>query len=65
MEQNPAMMLSETVPHELAHIITDRLYGKTKQVHGKEWKSIALALYGKNDTYHGFTTLAAQKRSKK
>lgn len=32
--------LSDTIPHEVAHIITDRLYPNAKQSHGPEWKSV-------------------------
>jgi SprT protein len=37
--------LETTVPHEVAHYITDRLYGLAHvRPHGKEWRSVMLAL---------------------
>ena len=37
--------LAQTVPHEVAHYVTDVLYGLRKvRPHGAEWRSIALAL---------------------
>lgn len=38
--------LSETVPHEVAHYVTDVLYGlKSIRPHGSEWKSV-MQLFG-------------------
>ncbi len=40
--------LEQTVPHEVAHYITDCLWGiKSVKPHGKEWKSVVTALGGK------------------
>jgi len=37
--------LTQTVPHEVAHYVTDLLYGLRRvRPHGPEWRSIALAL---------------------
>jgi SprT protein len=37
--------LQTTVPHEVAHYITDRLYGLAHvRPHGNEWRSVMLAL---------------------
>jgi SprT protein len=37
--------LYTTVPHEVAHYITDRLFGLAQvRPHGKEWRSVMLAL---------------------
>ena len=39
--------LEQTVPHEVAHYITDCLWGiKSVKPHGKEWKSVITALGG-------------------
>lgn len=39
--------LEQTVPHEVAHYITDCLWGtKSIKPHGKEWKSVVVALGG-------------------
>ena len=40
--------LEQTVPHEVAHYITDCVWGiKSVKPHGKEWKSVVTALGGK------------------
>lgn len=45
--------LEETVPHEVAHVITHIVYGKVKP-HGSEWKRI-MRSFGKNpQTYHNY-----------
>lgn len=37
--------LQATVPHEVAHYITDRLYGLARvRPHGREWRAVMLAL---------------------
>lgn len=37
--------LDTTVPHEVAHYVTDRLYGLAHvRPHGREWKTVMLAL---------------------
>lgn len=36
--------LNDTIPHEIAHIVADKLYGKNIKPHGKEWYNIAVML---------------------
>ena len=43
-EENKEEMLHQTVPHEVAHLITDKVYGD-KKPHGPEWKSV-MRLFG-------------------
>ena len=38
--ENIEEFLSDTIPHEVAHILTAILYPDAKQDHGPEWKSI-------------------------
>jgi SprT protein len=47
----PEIVLNETLPHELAHMIDYYVYGMEagKQVHGTQWKIIMVAL-GQNPT---------------
>ena len=43
--ENGERFLSRTVPHEVAHIIAQRLYGARIRPHGKEWQAVML-LFG-------------------
>lgn len=36
--------LVDTIPHELAHVITDHVFPDAKQSHGPEWKSVMHSL---------------------
>lgn len=36
----PEAFLRETVPHEVAHLVTWLLHGRTARPHGTEWKAI-------------------------
>lgn len=60
LEQYPDAMLSNTLPHELAHIIAYRMYGEEN--HGKAWKMVARSLYGQCNTYHNYTTMRQAKK---
>jgi SprT protein len=52
--QNETDFIEATVPHEVAHLISHRLHGYRIKPHGKEWKSVMLAL-GLNPTvYHNY-----------
>lgn len=37
-------VINTTVPHEIAHLITDNLFPNAKQAHGPEWKSVMIKL---------------------
>ena len=38
--QNVETFLSNTVPHEVAHLVTWQVYPNSKQGHGPEWRSV-------------------------
>lgn len=44
LQSHPQEMLAETVPHEVAHVVIYRLYGRRAKPHGKEWKALMRAL---------------------
>lgn len=46
---NEQEMLEETLPHEVAHILTDLKHGRGTKPHGAEWQRVMLAL-GKQPT---------------
>ncbi|MWN90217.1 SprT family zinc-dependent metalloprotease [Gilliamella sp. Pra-s65] len=46
---NGTQFIEEVVPHELAHLLVFKEFGKVKP-HGKEWKYIMSEILGKNPT---------------
>jgi len=40
LASHPKEMLEETVPHEVAHVVIFRLYGRKAKPHGDEWKAL-------------------------
>ena len=41
--QHFAPSFNETVPHEVAHYVVHKLYGRRAKPHGKEWKAVMAA----------------------
>ncbi|MDF7666574.1 SprT family zinc-dependent metalloprotease [Orbaceae bacterium ESL0727] len=53
--ENGIPFIEEVVPHELAHLLVYKQFGKVKP-HGKEWQSIMATVLGKEPkTTHNFT----------
>jgi SprT protein len=44
LEKYTTDFIDQTVPHEFAHLVAYRVYGSRIKPHGKEWKSVVLAL---------------------
>ena len=40
LERYPEPMLRETIAHELAHLITQRVHGRRARAHGSEWQQM-------------------------
>lgn len=40
LASHPREMLAETVPHEVAHVVVHRLFGRRARPHGREWKTL-------------------------
>jgi len=52
--ENPEEFIRQVVPHELAHLIVYRLFGRVKPL-GKEWRSVMTELFRvPADTCHQF-----------
>lgn len=43
LASHPGEMLTETVPHEVAHVVIYRLHGRKTKPHGAEWKALMQA----------------------
>lgn len=46
LAENIGAVLNETLPHELAHLITARLYGEEASPHGHQWQRIMRDVLG-------------------
>jgi SprT protein len=56
LQHNRQDFLSQTLPHEVAHLIARTLYGKAIRPHGNEWKSV-MQFFGANGLRcHNYTT---------
>jgi len=65
MTRNYEHFHKDTIPHELCHIITNKLYPNAKQHHGKEWKNVVDFLKVKTSIYHNLGTKAQHERGVK
>ncbi|MCP3867078.1 MAG: hypothetical protein GY703_03100 [Gammaproteobacteria bacterium] len=60
--ENQEEFLSQTVPHEVAHVVTRVIWGPRVQPHGLEWQSV-MALFGaKAQRCHDFDTSRSRAR---
>lgn len=48
LEEQTDLYINNTVVHEFAHLVTDLVYGRYVNSHGKEWKKVATELGLKN-----------------
>ncbi|GAB3523486.1 SprT family zinc-dependent metalloprotease [Photobacterium alginatilyticum] len=44
LKENPQAFLDEVVPHEVAHLVTFKLFGKVRP-HGREWQIIMTEVF--------------------
>lgn len=43
--QNPALFVSNVVPHEVAHLFVYQLFGRKPKPHGVEWQSVMVKVF--------------------
>lgn len=62
--ENSSNMINDTVPHEVAHLITFALYGVGVKAHGPEWQRITKELGGSGERCHNYNVVPAKKTRK-
>src|SRR3546814_1296313 len=55
-QENIQDYLDDTIPHEVAHLITYVLHGREAKAHGNEWQSLMRALGVRPDRCHSYDT---------
>jgi SprT protein len=53
--------LKTTIPHEIAHAVCQKLYGRRVRPHGPEWQRICVALGGDGKRCHSFTSARTRR----
>lgn len=43
LQRHPQEMLEETIPHEVAHLVVSRRFGRRAAPHGPEWREVMAA----------------------
>ncbi len=56
-------MINRTVPHEVAHYVSDMVYGRLGRGHGPHWKSVMRAIGLKPDRCHTYSLEGVKTRS--
>lgn len=64
--QQPQRFLNETVPHEVAHLVTWLLHGSRVRPHGKEWQAVMRGLgVASPKAYHDFEPAGNPRRQRR
>jgi len=65
LKENTDHFINQTVPHEVAHLIANQVYGFSIKSHGKEWKFV-MRLFGLSpDIYHKYDVTNVRVRNVK
>ena len=48
IEENFQQFISDTIPHEVAHIVTSHFFGRQRRPHGDQWKYVMKHVYHVN-----------------
>lgn len=52
LADNEEEFIKDTIPHEFAHIVVHKVYGRRAKPHGKEWKNVMRHFGCEPKTYH-------------
>ena len=61
LEKYTHEFVNQTVPHEFAHLVAYRKFGRTIKPHGLEWKSVMIALGVEPERTHGFKVAPSRR----
>ena len=62
LNNNESNFIETVIPHEVAHLLTNRLFGFWVKPHGREWKSVMVALGLQPIRCHNYDVSNAQVR---
>ena len=62
LNENKQTFIDRTVPHEVAHVIAFKFYGRGIKPHGQEWKNVMNFFGADSSTTHHFNTENTQVR---
>jgi len=61
LEKYTDEFVSQTVPHEFAHLVAYTKFGRRIKPHGAEWQSVMVALGVKPDRTHSFEVMPSRR----
>jgi len=62
LERHPQEFLSQTVPHEAAHLVVFNRFGSRVAPHGREWRAVMAAFGARPNRCHNFSVADLQTR---
>ena len=62
LERHPQEFLSQTVPHEVAHLVVFNLLGPRVPPHGHEWRAVMATFGARPDRCHNFSVEGLKTR---
>lgn len=61
-KENEKDFYEDTIPHEIAHLITWALYGRKAKAHGAEWKKVMLSIGASPSRCHNYDVSSVRKK---
>ena len=61
LEKYTTEFVVQTVPHEFAHLVAHKKFGRRIKPHGHEWRSVMIALGAKPSRTHNFAVSPTRK----
>ena len=61
LEKYTTEFVVQTVPHEFAHLVAHKKFGRRIKPHGNEWRSVMIALGAKPSRTHNFAVSPTRK----